>query len=78
MREEVRQSYKNINDEILPFGFSQRKNFVSFLALATFYLTISVQIVAKALSLFIRIRWLKPNGKDFLFLAIAMREEAFA
>ena len=42
-----------------------------FLALATFHITISIQIVAKALTLFIRIRWLKPNGKDFLFYVFA-------
>ena len=54
--------------EILPFGFSQRKKIVGFLALATYYL----MNAAKAFALFIIIRWLKPNGKVFLFYAIAL------
>ena len=69
----VRQSHKNKKGEILPFGFSQRKkfSFFGFSHISPNNIELCVQIVAKAFTLFISIRWLKPNGKDFLFYVFA-------
>ena len=53
--------------KILPFGFSQRIKIVGFLALATYHL----MNAAKAFAFYFIIRWLKPNGKVFLFYVFA-------